>query len=71
MTITHCTDLSNATVTKVTGSENFVGKKDLGAISSIIVRTARARQDVAGEGRDISSASCSDESSFLCSWINT
>lgn len=70
MTITHCTDLSIATATKVTGSENFVGEKDLGAISNIMVSTAKARHDVAGEGSGIWSASCSDNISSFCSWIN-
>ena len=70
MTVTHCTDLSIATKTSVTGSENLVGENVLGVISSITVRTARARHDIAGEGRRMESASCSDESPSLCSWIN-
>lgn len=67
MTITHCRDFSIATTTKVTGSENFVGKKDFGVMSNIMVSTAKARQDVAGEGRGMRSASCSDDDSSLCS----
>lgn len=70
MTMTHCRDFSIATTTKVTGSENFVGKKVLGAISNIMVSTAKARHDVAGGGRGIRSASCSDKGSSLCSRIN-
>ena len=70
MTITHCTAFSNATITKVSGSENFVGRKLLGAMRSIILNTAKDRQDIAGEGRDMRSTSCSDEGSSLCSWIN-
>lgn len=70
MTITHCRDLNIATTTKVTGSDNFLGKKVLGAISNIMVSTAKARHDIAGEGRGIRSASCSDDGSSLCSWIN-
>lgn len=57
MTITHCTDFSIATTTKVTGSENFVGKKDLGAIKNNTVSIAKARHEVAGEGRGMRSAS--------------
>ena len=67
MTITHCRDFSIATTTKVTGSENFVGMKDLGAMSNMMVSTANARHDVAGEGRGMRSASCSDKGSSLCS----
>ena len=67
MTMTHCRDLSIATTTKVTGSENFVGKKDLGAISNIMLSTAKARHEVAGDGRGIRSASCPDGGSSLCS----
>ena len=70
MTVTHCMDLSIATKTRVTGSENFVGEKVLGAISNIMVRAARARHDTAGEGRRMESGSCSDDSPSLCSWIN-
>ena len=70
MTITHCTAFSDATTTRVIGSENFVGKKLLGAMRTIIVNTAKARHDIAGEGRDMLSASCSDNGSSLCSWIN-
>lgn len=67
ITITHCTDFSIATTTKVTGSENFVGEKVLGAISNIMVSTAKARDDAAGDGKGIRSASCSDNGSSVCS----
>ena len=67
MTITHCVAFSIATTTKVIGSENFVGKKLLGAMSNITVSTAKVRHDIAEVGRGIPSVSCSDESSSLCS----
>ena len=70
MTMTHCTAFSNATITKVTGSESFVGEKLLGAMRSIIVSTAEARHDIAGEGRGMRSPSCSDKGSSLSSLIN-
>ena len=70
MTVTHCIDFSTATKTRVTGSENLVGEKVLGAISNIMVRAARARHDIAGEGRRMESVSCSDDNPSLCSWIN-
>ena len=67
ITIIHCAAFSDATTTNVIGSENFVGKKLLGAMRSIIVNTAKARHDIAGEGIDMQSASCSDDCSSLCS----
>ena len=70
ITITHCRAFSIATTTKVTGSENFVGKKLLGAMSNIMVSTANVRQDMAGDGKGDGSVSCSDDDSSPCSWIN-
>ena len=70
MTVTHCTAFSIATSTKMTGSENLEGRKDLGAMSNIMVSIAKARHDIAGEGRGIRSASCSDKTSSLCSRMN-